>query len=1125
MHLLVRETRTLDGEQGAADLGHAPADVVLLSFSDADLGAAAAAWQAMGADRPTLRLVNLARLRHPMSVDLYVEQVIARSRCVVLRLLGGVDYWPYGAQEVSAACRTAGVALALVPGDVRDDPRLLDLSTVAAADVAALDGYFRHGGPENITNALRLAGHLGGVGARPATAPQVVASAGEYTVSPNAERKPSPPEAGRRGSASEQLGLAVLVFYRSHLLSGDTAPIDALAAALAARGFAVRTLYAASLKDPQAAAFIMARLRDWRPAVVLNATGFAASQDASGSPLDAAGCPVLQVILAVGGQDAWAASSRGVSQTDLAMQVVLPELDGRLLTSAVSFKAEAEPVAGLDFVRVVNRPDPDGIALAAGRAFGWARLSATAPADRQVAIVLSDYPGAGGGQIGHAVGLDSFASLTQIISALRLAGYRSSAMADVQTQLCDGPATPFLALAEYRRLFADLPDATQAAIAAAWGEPEADPAVSGGAFALRHIVSGNLTVAVQPDRGTALDRKASYHDPDLPPRHAYVAFYLWLRHVRAAHALVHLGTHGTLEWLPGKAVALSAACAPVALAGGLPVIYPFIVNNPGEAAAAKRRLGAVTIGHLTPPLKSAGTHGAAAELERLIDEYAAADGLDRRRTALLRREILDRADAAGLLAESGVARDAPEDEALARLDAWLCDVKELQIRDGLHVFGHAPPPDTRAALLAAMPHAAAALDRSPPAEMAALLAALDGKFVAPGPAGAPTRGRADVLPTGRNLFTIDPRAVPTRSALALAERAAAELLRRHMQDHGDWPRALVIDLWGSATMRTGGEDFALALVLMGVRPLWDDGSARVTGIDVLPLALLDRPRVDVTLRISGLFRDAFEAQIALFDAAVRAIAARDEAEDWNPLAANARGLDGAALRHATARIFGAAPGAYGAGVLDQTERGAWQARSELGQSYLAASGHAYGRDLDGAADAAGFADRVAAADGFLHTQDHAETDLLDSADYAAHEGGFAAAADALGAAPALYHLDTSRPDAPRARAVAEEIARVVRGRAANPAWLAGQMRHGYRGAAEIARSADSLHAFAATLPQRLDAQFDLLFDATLGDPAVDRFLADANPAARAAMAAKFRDALQRDLWRCRRNSVAEALAA
>ena len=793
------------------------------------------------------------------------------------------------------------------------------------------------------------------------------------------------------------------------------------------------------------------------------------------------------------------------------MQVVLPELDGRLLTTAISFKAEAPPVAGLDFSRVTHRPDADGVAIAADRAAGWARLRATPAAERRVAIVLSDYPG--GGQVAHAVGLDTLASLAAIRELLAGEGYATGAE---PLDAVRAPEIPTLTLSAYRALFATLPAAFQAAVNAAWGEADGD-------FSHRCIVRENLVVAIQPDRGHVLDRKAGYHDADLPPRHEYVAFHLWLRCVRDVHAVVHLGTHGTLEWLPGKSAALSSACAPVALLRGLPVIYPFIVNNPGEAAAAKRRLGAVTIGHLTPPLKAAGVHGPARDLERLIDEYAGADGLDARRTRSLRRDILERAEQVGLLAESG-ARGLPDDDALARLDAYLCDVKALQIRDGLHVFGRMPPGrDVMVETLraGAPGFCEAAFDASPASENAALLAALDGRFVPAGPAGAPSRGRADVLPTGRNLFAADPRAIPTRSAVALAKKAAEALLLRHTQDHGDWPRALVIDLWGSATIRTGGEDLALALTLIGAKPLWDEGSARVTGIEVVPIAELDHPRIDVSLRISGLFRDAFAGQIALFDAAVRAVAARDEAADWNPLAAACRGLSGPALRSAATRVFGPAPGAYGAGAGALIERGAWSGRDELGAAYLAAGAFGYGADLDGAPDAAGFAAAVARASAFVRSQDHREIDLLDSPDFAAFTGGFAAASASLGAAPAIYHADTADPEAPRIRSVAEEVARVVRGRAANPAWIAGMTRHGYRGAAEIARGVDSLFAFAATLPSRLDTQFELLFDATLGCEETDGFLRSANPDARAAMAARFAEARDRGLWHSGRNDLGD----
>lgn len=1110
MHLLPRETLSLDAAGEAVDLGHAPAELVLLSFTDSDLAQAAAGWAMLPEPRPTLRLASLARLRHPMSVDLYAQDVLGQARCIVLRLLGGVDYWRYGAEEVESLCRRQGIPLALLPGDGPDDARMAAMSTMEPQLRARLLGCFRHGGAAQMAAALRVAAEAAGLGAAPDADPPPLPAFGVHDF----------------GMAAEGPEVAV-VFYRSHLLAGDVAPLQDLARALAAQGMAPRGLFAASLKEPAAAGFVAGALAAMRPAVVLNATGFSARRDGA-SPLDAAGVPVLQLVLSGTPQPAWHASMRGLSQADLAMQVVLPELDGRLPTAAIGFKAEAEPLPGLDFRPVRLHPCACGIRLAAARAAGWARLGATPPAARRVAVVLSDYPGvAGSGQVGHAVGLDSFASLAALLQDLCEAGYAAEALPQDALVRALTVAEPraLLDLRRYKALFATLPLSLQNAVTLAWGEPEADPALTPAGFALRHLRLGHLLLAVQPDRGRPSDRRAGYHDPDQPPCHAFLAFYLWLREEFAAHALLHLGTHGSLEWLPGKAAAPGPGCTPAALLRGLPVIYPFIVNNPGEAAVARRRLGAVTIGHLTPPLRAAGSHGAAAELERLIDEFAAADGLDSRRTGTLRADILSRARETGLLAEGAIPEGLPEDETLAKLDAWLCDVKELQIRDGLHVLGRAPA--GRDALLDALqvaspgtPGLAARLDASAPAERAAVLAALDARFVQPGPSGAPTRGRADVLPTGRNLFAVDPRAIPSRSALVLARKAAAELLRRHLQDHGEYPRSLVLDLWGSSTLRTGGEDLCLALLLMGAVPLWDEGSARVSGIEVLPQALLEHPRVDVTLRISGVFRDGFATQIALFDEAVRAIAAKDEAADWNPLAAAARGLQGAALRAATTRVYGAAPGAYGAGLAPDFALQGWQA---AGQGWLDGAAAAYGAGLDGVADAAGLAARVRSADAFLHTQDHAEIDLLDSPDLAAHAGGFAAAARLLGAAPALYQLDTARPDAPRSRALAEEIARVVRGRAANPAWIAGQMRHGYRGAAEIARPLHALHGFAATLPTRLDRQFDLLFDATLGEPAVRDFLARENPAALDGLRAAYAAALRDGLWQPRRNSVAAEL--
>ncbi len=1116
MHLLVRETRTLDEQAQADDLGMAPADLLVLSFSDSDLASLAAAHDA---SLPTLRLAPLARLRHPMSVDLFLDNTARGASCVFVRLLGGLEYWRYGAEELAALCRREKIGLAMVPGDARDDPLLAELSTVPPAMLARLDGFMRQGGPRNHRAALDLLAHLAGRAGDGGAMPEPVPAAGIH-----------------RPARGDGRPLASLVFYRAHLMAGDLAPFDTLADALDARGLDTELLHAASLKDPDAAGFIAGRLRHTAPAVVLNATFFAVRGEGSAaSPLDASGAPVLQLLQPVGGEPAWRDSRRGLSQTDLAMQLVLPEFDGRLAGTAISFKGARTAIAseapGQDgFAASVNLPYADGIALVADRAAGWARLAATPAADRRVAIMLSDYP-AVGGQIAQAVGLDSFASLSAILRALQHAGYRTGTLpeqASLVAALCHDAPAEVLSRDAYRALFATLPQAVREASSACWGEPDQ-------AIGLRHVRLGNVLVVVQPDRGAALDRKAGYHDPDLWARHDYLGAYLWLRQTMAIDALVHLGTHGTLEWLPGKAAAPSPDCLPAALLRGLPVIYPFIVNNPGEAAAAKRRLGAVTIGHLTPPFAQAAHQGEALALERLIDDYAAADGLDQRRVRILRGEILERAEACGLLAESGVRRidggDAEaEAQALARLDAYLCDVKELQIRDGLHVFGAAPR--GRDALLAqilrASPDAdpalvAAALDGSATGEIAGLLAALDGRFVPPGPSGAPSRGRADVLPTGRNLASADPRAIPTRSAMVLAEKAAQLLLDRHRQDHGDWLRTAMIDLWGSTSLRTGGEDFGLALTLMGVKPVWDQGSGRVSGFEIVPLAVLDRPRVDVTLRLSGFFRDAFAGQIALFDQAVAALADRVEDPGWNRLAAAADGLSGAARLAATARIFGPAPGCYGTGLEDRLARGGWSDRDALAGAYLDGGAHAYGPGRDGAADRDGFAARVAGAEALVHLQDHAETDLLDGIDFAAFEGGFAAASAACGGDATLYHADSSAPGTPRVRLLAEEVVRVVRGRAANPDWIAGMARHGYRGAAEIARTVEALHGFAALLPDRFDRQFELLFDATLGDPAIDRFLAETNQDARRAMRARFDEARRRGLWRPRRNDLDQSI--
>jgi len=1087
MHLLPRDLHSLDDAGAATDLGQTPGDIVFLSFSDSELRLLARQHDKDAANLPSLRCASLAQLKHPYSVDLYLETVARHAKLIVVRLLGGKEYWAYGVEQLEALARMRNIALAIVPGDAVDDLRLRQASTLEAEALHRVWSFFQDGGPYNLRSFLGYASTLAG---RPSEWREsvAIANAGRFNAACRAAQDNAP--------------RTTIIFYRSMYLADDVAPIVALADSLSERGFAVEALYVTSLKDPESEAFVADALDAFAPDVVINATAFSARRE-SGSVLDRANAPVLQVALATCTRDAWEASARGSNGADLAMNIVLPEVDGRIFARAISFKQEAGR-GGAELAEMRHTPEASRIAFVAELASNWARLRRKPNADKRLALILSNYP-ARRGRGGYAIGLDAEASVVEIVDALRNAGYEVGDEAErapsLMRTLEDNVCTVDYPIDDYLRAISTLPADFVASVNESWAAPHDDPAVANGAFRFACLISGNLVIALQPDRGARAERYENYHDMQRAPRHAYVAFYLWLRGVRKIDTLIHLGAHGTLEWLPGKSVMLSQSCAPEAVLGPTPLIYPFIVNDPGEAAQAKRRTAAVTIGHLTPPLVDAQLFDAAAKMEALLDEYSTAASLDPRRARLIAGAILDEAGRSGLAAECGVTRDTEISETLSRLDAWMCDLKEMRIGDGLHVFGRADQDAAR--------NACAENERR------ALIAALAGRFVEPGPAGAPSRGRMDVIPTGRNLYCIDPRHAPTQTAYDIGRRAAREVMTRHAESHGEYPRHVVLDLWGSATIRTGGEDFAQALALLGVTPRWDTASARVIGFEILPQARLEFPRVDVTLQVSGLFRDMFPNLIALFDDSVRAVAALDEEPGFNPF----KGAED------LTRIFGAAQGTYGLGVNDRVVRGEWSTRDDLARAYLSAGGHALNRAGQSAPAQDAFSARIARADAHVHVQDMAEVDVLTGPAFADYEGGFVAANRMLGGGACSVHLDATRPEQLRARPLQDEIARVLRMRLANPRWLAGQMRHGYRGAGEIAETIDNLYAFAATSGLVSDAQFDLAFSATLGDDATRDFLARENPRALQAIAHAFNEALSRDLWRTRRNSILDVLTS
>ena len=1078
MHVVFRESHGLEETATPVDLGQDPADLVVLSFSDSDLAAFAAGFRRGRKSLPSLRLANLVALRHPLSVDTYIERTLSRVRGILVRLIGGESYWQYGINALHGLARRRGIALAVLPADGRDDARLDALSTVPVSTLRRLRALCDAGGAVAAQVAIAQLALASGLYAGPVFGETEIPEMSFYD-----------PAKGALASlpASDGRPHALVTFYRSYLTSADTDPVDALIAALRDKGFDAYGAFAGSLKAHGVSEWLQAHFARRPPAILVNATAFSAMADDGTTPFDAAPCPVFQVALSTARKADWASSLRGLSPGDLAMHVVLPEVDGRLFAGVVSFKSPGERNLDLQFAHLAHQADRERVRAAVDRVCAWHRLAAMPARDKQLAIILSSYPGRPH-RIAHAVGLDALASTEALLNDLGETGFDVEAVESLGQAL--GAETSTWSVADYGAALAKLPSILQENLKAAWGAPEHDSQVRNGLFHFAAIRRGNAIVAVQPDRGEAHNRDAEYHDLSRIPRHAYVAFYLWLR-AQGIHALIHMGAHGTLEWLPGKSVALSEACWPEALTGELPVIYPYVVNDPGEAAQAKRRIGAVTLGHLPPPLAASALPPGLLRLEQLLDEYSTADGLDPARRQRLIAAIRDEARAAGVEHDIGLSASSTPAEAIPRIDRFVCDLKESQFGDGLHVFGRG---------------------LCGKAERDALIAALSGRRVAPGPAGSPHRGRPDVLPTGRNLFAVDPRAVPTRAAHAQGVRLAEELLRRHLQDHGDWPKGLVVDLWGSATMRTAGEEFAMALQLAGVAPRWDSASGRIIGFEIIPLAALARPRIDVTLRVSGLFRDVFTPLAQLFESASEALSQRDFEADENPYLARA------------ARVFGPRPGLYGIGMAPVLDPFTRESRKAAGEAWLAASSWSIGSDGATKPDRGGIEARLTGADAFVHVQDLPETDLLLASDYAAHEAGVAAAAASLGAPiKSLYHLDTTLPETPRARALTEEISRVVRARAANPTWIAGMIRHGFRGAAEIAATLEHMAAFAHLADAVPSHLFDLYYDATLGDDDVRAFMASENPQALAAIEECFRRLDEASLWITRRNSIIASL--
>jgi cobaltochelatase CobN len=1235
--------------------------VLLISTSDTDLLSARASGAAY-------RLANPNRVKPEGLADLLDGVAI-----VVVRLLGGRRAWEEGLDALLAD----GRPVVVLSGEALPDAALMQLSTAPVGVAAQSHGYLVEGGPANLTalhgflcDTLLLTGYG-------FTAPEVTPVWGVLDRPARTEVTSTEPTSAEPDGGPVRPTVAVL-YYRAHHVAGNTGFVEALCTAVEDAGGIPLPVFCASLRG--ADADLLALLADQADALlvtVLAAGGSRPADAAAGGDesswdigaLAGLDIPVLQAISTLTSRDQWQQSQEGLIPLDAANQVAIPEFDGRLITVPFSFKEVDEQ--GL--TRYVA--DPERAARAAGIAVAHARLRHVPAAAKRVAVVLTAYP-TKHARIGNAVGLDTPVSALRLLAALRAAGYDIGpddgdgafpglAAMDgdalvhglieaggqdldwlTEEQLAGNPVR--IPAATYRAWFQTLPDDLRAGVEEHWGpapgqlfvDPAGGPRSTGdpdGDIVLAAIQAGNVVLLLQPPRGFGDNPVAIYHDPDLPPSHHYLAAYHWLNLPVTdggfgADAAIHLGKHGTLEWTPGKNLGLSASCAPDAALGNLPLIYPFLVNDPGEGTQAKRRAHATLVDHLVPPMSRADSYGEIARLEQLLDEYAAVVAMDPAKGPAVRSQIWTLMRAAELHRDLGIderPQDDEFDEMILHLDGWLCQVKDAQIRDGLHVLGEAPTGSVRVHLVNSMLRArqlwggsvslpglrealglredevgtgepdgaglgevdaaestgraliqamedrdwnpgaandviAEVLGTAPrpdsaeltPAgpdrpvtgtsaepgrvdrdalrevltfaaeevvprlagttdELTAVVHALNGGFVAPGPSGSPLRGLVNVLPTGRNFYSVDPRAVPSRLAWETGRAMADSLLARYRADTGEWPRSVGLSVWGTSAMRTSGDDVAEVLALLGIRPIWDDASRRITGLEPIDPAELGRPRIDVTIRISGFFRDAFPHVVTMLDDAVQLAAAQDEPQELNYVRAHVQAdlADHGDERRATTRIFGSKPGSYGAGLLPLIDTRTWRDDADLAEVYAVWGGYAYGRGLGGRearADMESSYRRIAVA---AKNYDSVEHDIADSDDYFQYHGGMVSMVRSLtGTAPRAYIGDSTQPSAVRTRSLHEEVSRVFRSRVVNPRWIAAMQRHGYKGAFEMAATVDYLFGYDATTGVVADWMYGKLAETYVLDEATQKFMTQSNPWALHGITERLLEAADRGLW-------------
>jgi len=1220
--------------EGVFHIQQQPGDIVFLSAADTEIHSLNNAYRKlyMTADQehplPSLRIANLVYLKQELTIDKYVEEVISNAKLVVCRLLGGRNYYPYLFEAVSIACELKKIPVLFLPGYDVPDVELLNSSTVGVHIADTVWKYLCAGGKQNHLHCLRYIFHTFFNRAYTFEPPKRLPELFLFDTA-----KGIIPEGEAHTVSSQATGNVVILVYQTHYLADNLEPVYYLADRLREKQLNPIIAFVNNLRDQSICDELFELLQQQTSCTidaVINTTSFSIK-----SLLDTSdeqfifrkmNVPVIQAIFASCTKEVWEENLFGLTPTDVAMNIALPEIDGRIITTAVSFKSSLgrDELTDSDILKYTTHEE--GCAFVVDFAHSWVNIRYKENRDKHIALIMPNYPNKDS-RLANGVGLDTPASIIEILQAMKTQNYALGSFVpadsselitlithyitnDTDTTL-HRPYQVSLSLEQFYQHYNALAPALRNKISDQWGLPEDSPHFNQHEFIIPGFLLGNTFVSIQPARGYNQDIKAIYHSPDLPPTYGYLAYYFWVNHVFAADAVVHVGKHGNLEWLPGKSVALSReTCFPAVLLNPIPHFYPFIINDPGEGTQAKRRNHAIIIDHLIPPMTRAESYGVLTKLEHLIDEYYDAYSVDPKRTAVIKTQIKQLVKEANLEADlQSSVKDI--DELLVKLDGYLCELKEAQIRDGLHILGKVPEGDQLTDLLVALhrvpvsgrlgitqaiakdlglsfdplncdyqsafatagqhalfascringdviealelqarkiiedlrnnididttlPHtrelcAFITADTFPKVlstteEITNLLRGMDGHYVPSGSSGAPTRGRLDVLPTGRNFYSVDVRAIPTQTAYNLGVKSANLIIDRYMQEHGDYPESIGLSVWGTSTMRTGGDDIAQALALMGVKPVWQTANRRVSDFEIIPLIMLRRPRVDVMLRISGFFRDAFPDVISLFNAAVEKVALLDEPAEQNPIRKRflaekqewqSKGLhEEKAHKRALFRVFGSKPGAYGAGLQAVIDEKNWQSKEDLAKVYINWSGYAYGADRIGESAHEVFEKRLSDIQIVMHNQDNREHDILDSDDYYQFQGGMANAVQSVkGEQPSIYFGDHARPENPKVKSLKEELLKVYRSRVINPKWIEGVKRHGYKGAFEMAATMDYLFAYDATTDLVDDFMYEGITKEYLFNEANRQFIEQVNPWALRDMTERMLEAVQRGMWK------------